>query len=387
MKLISTTLTGNCEKVIGDALKSVVDWVDHCLVIDTGVTDRTLEVARDIAKDKYIEGKFPWINDFAAARNFALQAAHEAGGTWSMSLDTDERIETHGEDVRGALEACDVECVLVMHYSETHYRERIFRMPAKHRFTGPTHESYPGYKSFAFLDKTRTVELEKTPEEALRKFVRDAVVLTDYTAKHPEVPRWHYYLGDTLQNLRRYEEAIDAYMACAKLRGWPEESAWACYRAAECYTVLGKYDEAVEACAAGLVRHPGIGELPRLAAFACFQAKNLRHAVWWARLAVGMGLFEGHGKEAHRLGFRNLHSLYEGPYDVLRFALAALGDVAGAREAHEKYKAAVAAREAASTYGPEAKRAKETEGTTEAPGASPATDAARKESAQDAATP
>jgi glycosyltransferase involved in cell wall biosynthesis len=347
MKLISTTLTGNHEDKIGDALKSVVDWVDQCLVIDTGVRDRTLEVARDIAKDKYVEKTFPWVDDFAAARNFALDAAHELGGTWAMSLDTDERIVTFGEDVRSILEASTVECHYVMHYSETHYRERLFRLPAKQRFTGPTHESYPAYGSFAVLDKTRCFELDKTPEEALQKFVRDAIVLTGYTAQHPEEPRWHYYLGDTFQNLKRYDEAVEAYMTCAKLRGWNEESAWACCRAAECHIILGEFDDAVAACSVGLVRHPGIAELPRLAAYACYRAKRMHHAVWWARMSIAMGLFEGDGANAKRVGFRNLPALYEGPYDVLRYALAALGDLAGAREADRKYHEAVGAREAA----------------------------------------
>jgi hypothetical protein len=45
MKIASTTLTGNSAGLIADALRSVVDWVDYCLVIDTGVTDGTLEVA------------------------------------------------------------------------------------------------------------------------------------------------------------------------------------------------------------------------------------------------------------------------------------------------------------------------------------------------------
>jgi tetratricopeptide (TPR) repeat protein len=346
MKLISTTLTGNSESKIGDALKSVLDWVDQCLVIDTGVTDRSLEIAREVAGDKYVERKFPWVDDFAAARNFALEAAHELGGTWAMSLDTDERIQTFGQNVREILEGTSVQCLLVMHHSETHYRERIFRLPSRHRFVGPTHESYPGYDSFAILSKTRCFELPKTPEEAIRKFVRDATVLADYVTKHPDEPRWHYYLGDALQNLKQYEDAIQAYMDCAKLRGWAEESAWACYRSAECYTILGRYDDAIEACSAGLARHPGIAEIPRLAAYASYCAKRMLHAVWWARLSISMGLFEGHGAEALRTGFRNVHALYEAPYDVLRFALRALGDQAGAREADEKYLAAIAAREA-----------------------------------------
>src|ERR1700722_19970112 len=108
MKLVSTTMTGNNEDVIGDAIASVVDWVDAVVVVDTRVTDRSLEIARGVAKEKYVERKFAWVDDFAAARNFALQAAHEAGGDWAVMVDTDETIDRCGEDVRAALEKATV---------------------------------------------------------------------------------------------------------------------------------------------------------------------------------------------------------------------------------------------------------------------------------------
>src|SRR6187401_2694488 len=88
MKIASTTLTGNSSGVIADALRSVVDWVDYCLVVDTGITDDTLDVARQVAGSKLVVRSFPWQDDFAAARNFALQAAAELGAAWAVTLDT-----------------------------------------------------------------------------------------------------------------------------------------------------------------------------------------------------------------------------------------------------------------------------------------------------------
>src|SRR6188768_531793 len=93
MRIVTTTLTGNSESIIADALRSVVDWVDVCLVIDTGVSDGSLRRAREIAGSKYAQRTFTWSDDFAAARNFALDAARDLGGTWAVTLDTDERLE------------------------------------------------------------------------------------------------------------------------------------------------------------------------------------------------------------------------------------------------------------------------------------------------------
>jgi hypothetical protein len=50
--------------------------------------------------------------------------------------------------------------------------------------------------------------------------------------------------------------------------GWNVESAWACFRPAECFIQLKRFVDAVEVCAAGLARHAGVAELAWLAVFA-----------------------------------------------------------------------------------------------------------------------
>jgi hypothetical protein len=231
--LVSTTLTHDNEATIADALLSVVDWVDVCLVIDTGVTDRTLDLARIVAGEKCVVRAFEWVEDFAIARNFALDTAAEIGGNWSITVDTDERIETRGEDIRAPLAGASEDVLMMMDEAGAYAKERLFRLPARGRFSGPTHEAFLGFESRrTTLERARFVELPKD-EEALRaKLIRDAAVLGKHSAAHPDDPRWLYYLGDTLQNLDRLDEAVTAFRGCALLRGWNEESAWACYRSA-----------------------------------------------------------------------------------------------------------------------------------------------------------
>jgi tetratricopeptide (TPR) repeat protein len=343
--IASTTLTGNSAGIIADALKSVVGWVDLCLVIDTGVSDDTLRVAREVAGDKYRERRFAWIGDFSAARNFALDAAHEAGADWAVTLDTDERIHPDGEDLRSAM-ASAAEGILMMSYAgRTYAKERCFRLPCSERFRGPTHESLPSYVvGVRTLERAYFSELGKTPEQLQHKFQRDAEILRAHVAQHPNDPRWHYYLGDSLRNLGRHAEAIEAYDACAALRGWNEESAWACYQAAACSSHLGRFRDAIDRCALGLSRHAGVAELCWLAGFAAFKLDDMAQAVYWSRLAIAQGLFRGTGAKVPRIGFRNPNALYEGPYDILRYALRALGDAEGAAEAERLYHEATGAR-------------------------------------------
>src|SRR6185295_10128605 len=59
---------------------------DEVIVADTGSTDRTEQVARDLGA---VVCRFPWCDDFSAARNFALSHAR---GDWIFWLDADEEL-------------------------------------------------------------------------------------------------------------------------------------------------------------------------------------------------------------------------------------------------------------------------------------------------------
>ncbi|XTZ10798.1 MAG: glycosyltransferase [cyanobacterium endosymbiont of Rhopalodia yunnanensis] len=72
------------EKTLTTCLESVQDIVDEMVVIDTGSTDKTVEIIKRFgAKVSF----FTWCNDFAIARNVALS---HVTGDWVLVLDADE---------------------------------------------------------------------------------------------------------------------------------------------------------------------------------------------------------------------------------------------------------------------------------------------------------
>lgn len=350
MKIVATTLTASSAGIIGDALASVLEQVDACLVIDTGAKDDTLEVARRVAGDKLLVRQFPWKNDFSAARNFALQAATEAGGQWALTVDTDERLLFDaGFELRKALGDSGARVLRVAEEGGTYGKERIVRLPTTLRWNGPTHEALEGQQpgDAADLPGVRFRELPKDAAALRRKTERDIAILRRYTKQHGKQPRWFYYLGAAHQDLGEYAAAIDAFAACASLGGWPEEGAWACYRAAECCIRLQRWAEAIHYCVNGLAIRPATAELAWLAGWTMQKVGRHEEAVAWSRMAIATGSYAGEGGRFARISFRYPRGLYEGPYEVLRQAYGALGDAQAAAQAERDGRAAKAARQEA----------------------------------------
>ena len=76
----------NEEQFLAQCLKSIHGLAEQIVVVDTGSTDRTVEIAKSFGAEIY---SFAWCDDFSAARNAAL--AH-ASSDWILMLDADEEL-------------------------------------------------------------------------------------------------------------------------------------------------------------------------------------------------------------------------------------------------------------------------------------------------------
>jgi tetratricopeptide (TPR) repeat protein len=81
-------ITKNEEKWLEGCIQHLRPIVKEFIVVDTGSTDRTIEIARRSDAQVFT---IEWPNDFAAARNFAISKATQP---WILKIDPDERLDT-----------------------------------------------------------------------------------------------------------------------------------------------------------------------------------------------------------------------------------------------------------------------------------------------------
>lgn len=135
----------NEEASLERCLKSAASLVDEIIVVDTGSTDKSLQIAETFGAKIF---KTEWEDDFSKARNHALE---KASGHWILVLDADEVLGYVSRDTLYALlhsqeaEGYFIKIISILgSNSESETSEdwvvRLFRNKPQYRFQGVIHE-------------------------------------------------------------------------------------------------------------------------------------------------------------------------------------------------------------------------------------------------------
>lgn len=213
MKTIALTMIArNEERCIERALVSARPWVDKLLVLDTGSTDRTIEIARDCGAEVF---ERRWTDDFAAARNAILT---RSTADYNLILDADEWIEYGGPAIASvranrtplvhALQICSSLQAEGSDIQSYHWVTRL--LPRGVRYRGRVHEQPHHRLKISRLD-VKIGHDGYAPANMLAKRGRNRALLEQTLAETPDDPYTLYQMGKDHDAYREIETAIDYF--------------------------------------------------------------------------------------------------------------------------------------------------------------------------------
>jgi len=218
----------NEERFLGQCLASVKDIADELIVIDTGSTDRTVEIAREHGAQV---GHFEWCNDFAAARNASISPAT---GDWILFLDADEELSPAEKQNLPALVNSDNVALIRLPLINTHQGQvsksilpRLFRNIPAIQFQGCVHEGV--YTALLKVSKEWQMDISLgdllilhhgyTAEviSERNKVQRNYELLLKALEERPNEAYFYMQLGLELRRMDRLAESFDAYAKALNL--------------------------------------------------------------------------------------------------------------------------------------------------------------------------
>jgi glycosyltransferase involved in cell wall biosynthesis len=215
----------NEEKVLKRCLESIMGIADEIIIIDTGSSDRTKEIAQAFTKKVF---DLKWGNDFSEARNFA---ASKASGEWILVIDADEFVDRESfKDFKTNLQENPPEfnilAVQIVNFvgvngkdTSLNYHERLYKNDGSISYYRNIHELLEhkdsnenrGFLEFqifhsGYMDSV-VIEKEKTKRN-----------LTLLKIKKEKEPIDYYFIGNEYDQLGQLDKAIKYYQKGFKLK-------------------------------------------------------------------------------------------------------------------------------------------------------------------------
>lgn len=295
----------NEEKNLGNILSDLSGIADELVIVDTGSTDRTVEIAESFGAKL---GHFTWCDDFSAARNASIELATADYLFW---LDADDRIY---EDARLKLRSLknvlnpakdrfyhlEIHNIAIDRTEDSVAKQlRIFPNIEKARFEGKVHEQIQSTLIRLGLSGEYapiTIHHMGYPDEenTLNKGRRNLAIQLKELENGKDTAYLHLTIGMSYYCLREYEKCLE-YVRQARQRSISSEETRDLHKysfnlALECFLNLGRLDDAIQEARDGVSSFPKSGVLHYNLGVLLLKAERYDEAVAVLQAASRMGI-------------------------------------------------------------------------------------------------
>jgi tetratricopeptide (TPR) repeat protein len=258
--LSAVLIVRNEARHLAQCMESVQPVCDEIVVVDTGSTDDTVSIAKNMGA---VVGVFEWCDDFSAARNHALSLATS---TWCLWIDADERLEpaSYGAFlsaiVRPHFGGYTIPIINFLNQDESqdqivHTPCRLFRRLPGVQFEGRIHEQIaPSIQRLglpiAMLD-ARILHYGYRESEVVekRKHERTISLLSLALQEDPDDDFQQFNLANAYYTAGKYEDALPWFeKAASNMQPGAHHGQFAFQSWAFCHFALGRFEEALAVC-------------------------------------------------------------------------------------------------------------------------------------------
>ena len=279
----------NEQDTLGRCLECVKGLADEIIIVDTGSTDNTKQIALNYTNKVY---DFEWVYDFAKARNYSFSLATK---DYIMWLDADDVIldeDIQKLQILKKIITPDIDMVLLKYNLNpdengipalSFYRERIVKRSKNYKWVSPIHEVIPRsgkvlkeeiaitHKKIHASNPTRNITIfEKMKEKGIALDARQT-----------------FYYARELMYSKKYTESINEYTKLFEMKdAWDENKISACIDLYTIYTNLKDESKAISSLFKSFEY-----DIPR-AEVCChlgqyfISKKNYTHAIYWFEEAL-----------------------------------------------------------------------------------------------------
>jgi glycosyltransferase involved in cell wall biosynthesis/predicted SAM-dependent methyltransferase len=297
-KISLCLIVKNEEPVLERCIRSMEGCYDELIIVDTGSTDKTVEIAKKLgARVEH----FKWIDDFGTARNYSFSFAT---GDWIMWVDADDILEKgHAQKFREIVHQHDNDPNVTginFPYIYSHesggtgeipnfkyHRLRIIKKGSG-EWVGRIHE-------YIRHDSTKAIR----SDEVIFHHYRDEGKGTQNTARNlrilkkvvddctPEqLPRYLFYYGKECIYNGLYDQAIEAFEKYIPLSNWIPEKHRAMYEMAVCYLAKGDIQNARKYCFEAMLVDENYCDPYILMGKMAYEEKNWRDTIKWMQAST-----------------------------------------------------------------------------------------------------
>jgi len=247
--------------VIERCLRSIAPHIDRYDITDTGSTDGTQDIIKNVMSEFDIPGEVyqsDWkgFGDHAGkkgSRTEAFENAETGGADFAWVIDADDTVEGDFK-LPNKLDA-DGYALQIKRENFSWWRNHIFKLEHGWRYVGILHEYAESTKKDDcrfekiignYSIAARTEGNRNIGISSKEKYTRDAEILEKALEDDPDNHRYQFYLAQSYFDSQQWDKSKEAYQKRVEQGGWNEEAFYSQFRVAIICAVLKESDEVIQ---------------------------------------------------------------------------------------------------------------------------------------------